>query len=156
MYRRLVILASFYLCYIIIIITIIIIIIIIVIVVVIVIVIIIIIIVVVVVAVAVVVVVIIKRGPYVAQWLGRRNSNPKTQGSIPWRSRVRDSFSVPPSQLWYRPACVWLLFACTARTQICAHVKDPISICRKRIGLTAGGIETQKYRTQGVQKRWVA
>ena len=26
------------------------------------------------------------------------NSNPKTLGSIPWRGRVRSSFSVPPSQ----------------------------------------------------------
>ena len=32
-------------------------------------------------------------------------------------------------------------FVCTARTQICAHVKDPISICRKRIGITAAGME---------------
>ena len=31
-------------------------------------------------------------------------------------------------------------FMCTARTQMCGHVKDPISICRKRIGLTAVGI----------------
>ena len=28
---------------------------------------------------------------------------------------------------------------------MCAHVKDPISICRKRVGLTAGGMVTQKY-----------
>ena len=34
----------------------------------------------------------------VAQWwLERRNSNPKTLGSIPWRGRVRDNFSLLPS-----------------------------------------------------------
>ena len=40
----------------------------------------------------------------------------------------------------------------TDRTaQVCAHVKDPMSICRKRVGITAGGVqsETQKYCTQG-------
>ena len=41
----------------------------------------------------------------VAQWLVRRNSNPKTLGSIPWRGRVRDSFSVSPSQLLCRLVC---------------------------------------------------
>ena len=41
----------------------------------------------------------IKETRDVAQWLVRRNSNPKTLGSIPWRCRVRSSFSVPPSQL---------------------------------------------------------
>ena len=35
-------------------------------------------------------------------------------------------------------------FMCAARTQICVHVKDPISICRQRVGLTAGGMVTQK------------
>ena len=37
----------------------------------------------------------------------------------------------------------------TARTQICAHVKDPIYICRKRIGFAAGGMEPRKHCTQG-------
>ena len=33
----------------------------------------------------------------------------------------------------------------TARTQIYAHAKDPVSICRKRVGLiTAGGMVTPK------------
>ena len=36
---------------------------------------------------------------------------------------------------------------CTAHTQICAHVKAPISICRKRVDLTACGMETQKLHT---------
>ena len=39
-----------------------------------------------------------------------------------------------------------------ARTQICAHVKDPTSICCKRVGLTASDMETQKHCTQGVKK----
>ena len=38
-------------------------------------------------------------------------------------------------------------FVCTAHTQICAHFKDPVSICHKRVGLTAGGMVTQKYCT---------
>ena len=78
-----------------------------------------------------------------AQWLERRNSNPKTLGSIPWRSRVRGSFSIPPSQLLRRIVCASPSFVCTARTHICAHVKDPTSICRKRVGFTAGGMVTQ-------------
>ena len=35
----------------------------------------------------------------------------------------------------------------TACTRICAYNKDPISICRKTEGLTAGGIVTQKKYT---------
>ena len=46
------------------------------------------------------------------------------------------------------PPCV-----CTARTHMCAHVKDTISICRKRVGLTAGGIETRKHCTQKEKKK---
>ena len=30
-----------------------------------------------------------------------------------------------------------------------AHVKDPISICCKRVVLTAGGMENRKHRTRG-------
>ena len=69
-----------------------------------------------------------------------QNSIPKTLGSIPWRGRVRSSFSAlrdPPSCVWHAPI-------------ICAHVNNPISICCKsRVGLTAGGMETQKHCTQG-------
>ena len=75
--------------------------------------------------------------------------NPKTLGSIPWWGRVRHIFSVPPTQLLCRLVCAWPPFVCAARTQICVHVKDPISICRKRVGLTAGGMETRKHCTQG-------
>ena len=96
----------------------------------------------------------------VAQWLlVSQNSNPKTLGSILWRSRVRNNFSVPPSQLLCRH--------CMCRnpppplhthgTQICMHVKDPISICHKRVGLTASGTETRKHCTQEKKKKsWVA
>ena len=41
----------------------------------------------------------------------------------------------------------------TARTQMCAHSKDPVSICRKRTGLTAGDMETRKHCTQGEKKK---
>ena len=36
----------------------------------------------------------------------------------------------------------------TARTHIRAIVKHPLSICRKRVGLTAGDMETPKHFTQ--------
>ena len=36
---------------------------------------------------------------------------------------------------------------CVLHTQMCAHVKDPISICRQRVALTAGGMETRKHCT---------
>ena len=49
-----------------------------------------------------------------------------------------------------------LLSILKTQKPICAHVKDPTSICWKRVGLTAGGImETQKHCTQE-QKCWVA
>ena len=32
-----------------------------------------------------------------------------------------------------------------ARTLICAQAKDPVSVCCKRVGLTAGGMVTEKY-----------
>ena len=35
---------------------------------------------------------------------------------------------------------------------MCAHVKDPISICCKRVGLTAGGMETRKHCRNGEKK----
>ena len=40
-----------------------------------------------------------------------------------------------------------------------AHVKDPISICRKSVHLTAGGMETRKHvfcRQGGKTTPWVA
>ena len=79
----------------------------------------------------------------VAQWLERQSCNPKTLGSIPWRRRVRDSESTL--------VCAWPPFVCTACTQMCVHVKDPISICRKRVGFTAGGMygHTQVLHTLG-------
>ena len=47
-------------------------------------------------------------------------------------------------------------YQCMARTHICAHVKDPVSICCKRVGLTAGGVRTQKHCTHGNNNSWVA
>ena len=41
----------------------------------------------------------------VAWWLESWNSTPKTLGSIPWRGRVTNRFSVPPSQLLCRLVC---------------------------------------------------
>ena len=40
-------------------------------------------------------------------------------------------------------------FVSTERTQMCAHVKHPISICRKRLSFTAGGMVTKILHTLG-------
>ena len=68
------------------------------------------------------------------------------------------SFSIPLSQLLCRLVCAQLPFVCMTRIQICVHVKDPISICHKRVGLIASGVEIQKHCTQGKRKKrsWVA
>ena len=72
--------------------------------------------------------------------VGLRNSIPKTLGSISWWSRVRDGVSIPPSQLLSRLVCAWPSSSCVLHAPtICAHVKDHISICRNRVGLTTGG-----------------
>ena len=94
----------------------------------------------------------------IVQWMESQILNPKTLGSILWRVRVRDSFSVPPSQLLYRLVCAWPHFMCTTHTQICVHIKDPISICCTRVGLTAGGTKTQKrvLTEKKSKKVWVA
>ena len=75
-----------------------------------------------------------------AHWLELRNSNPKTMGSIPWRGRIRNSCSVPPSQRTLVQTCLCLTPppppSCVRHTlniNVCAQ-KDPISICRKRLG----------------------
>ena len=47
-------------------------------------------------------------------------------------------------------------FVCTARTQICAYVKDPIFICRKRVGFTAGGMENTETVHTGTKKMGTA
>ena len=48
---------------------------------------------------------------------------------------------------------------CVPDTTSCvrgAHVTDPISICRKRVGLTAGGMETQKHCSHKNKISWVS
>ena len=81
--------------------------------------------------------------------------NPKTLGSIPWWGSVKNIFSVPTSPALMQ-TCLCLTppppFVCTARTQICAQFKDPISICRKSVGLTASGTETRKHYIQDKRK----
>ena len=44
-------------------------------------------------------------------------------------------------------------FACMARTHICVHVKDPISICCKRVCFTAGGVVTKILHTGEEKKK---
>ena len=82
-----------------------------------------------------------RRGADVAQWLHHRNYNPKTLGLIPWRGRVRNSFL--SLQLLCRRVSAWPPFV----TQTCVHVKDPISICHKRVGLTAAGLSATPNQT---------
>ena len=54
----------------------------------------------------------------------RQNSNPKTLGSIPWRGRVRNSFSISNSQLYCVQACLCLIPLRVYGTQIkiAAHI----------------------------------
>ena len=72
-------------------------------------------------------------------------------------------FSIPcPSESTLVQTCLYLPPlppSCLQHTHnFCAHVKDPIFICRKRVGLTAGGMQDTKTRTTGKQKEksWVA
>ena len=47
--------------------------------------------------------------------------NPKTLGLIPWRDRVSDRYSVPPSLLFVQ--------TCLCLSPLCANIKNPISNC---------------------------
>ena len=78
------------------------------------------------------------------------NSNPKTLGSIPWQCRVSNSFSVE-STLVQTCLCLIHLHVYGTHPNLC-DVKDAISICRKIVGIAAGGMETGKLRTQGKKK----
>ena len=83
-----------------------------------------------------------------AQWLESLNYNPKTLGSIPWRGQ-----DIVQLLCLFESTLVHYLFVtpfvCMALTHNCAHVKDPLSICRKR-GLTVGDMETQKHSTHDI------
>ena len=65
---------------------------------------------------------------------------------LAWQ-RVGQYVFVPSSELLCKLVCVWPSFVCTARTQICSHVKSHVSICCKRVGIRAGGTETRKHCT---------
>ena len=67
---------------------------------------------------------------------------------------------------WTLVQSIWLFvpdpppppFVSTTGTQMWVHVKDPISIFRKRVSLTAGGMESRKQHTRGgnkIKQRWV-
>ena len=49
---------------------------------------------------------------------------------------------------------------CTARTRICAHVKDPVSICRKSVQASQQVVwkheDTVHMRKKEEEKTWVA
>ena len=55
-----------------------------------------------------------------AQWLERQNSNLKTLGSTPWRGRVKDSFSIPPSPLVQSCLCLIPLHVYNMHPYLCA------------------------------------
>ena len=57
-------------------------------------------------------------------------SNPKTMGLPLWRGRVTTSFFCT-SRVNSCADFVRAPLVCTARTQMCTHVKYPLSICRK-------------------------
>ena len=82
-----------------------------------------------------------------------RNFNPgqdSWMGSIPWRVQF---FCPYEKTLVQTCLCLTLLRVCMARTQISAHVKDPTSICRKRAGLTAGGMVTLTKMLHSILKK---
>ena len=56
------------------------------------------------------------------------------------------SVSILPSPLLCCLVCPF--FVSTTSTNMCAHVKDPVSICCKRVGLTSGGRKTRKRYTR--------
>ena len=61
-----------------------------------------------------------------AQWVEHQNTKPKTLGSIPWSGRVRDSFSVNPSQILCR-------FNCFCPTPFHVYGKHPFCVCMLKI-----------------------
>ena len=73
-----------------------------------------------------------------------------TKGRNPLAEQGKGQFfSVPPSQL-LRNMCVPDPTSCARHVaKVCAHVKDPISICRKRVG----GMENTKTLHTGVKEK---
>ena len=60
------------------------------------------------------------------------------RSSVGRTSTFNDSCSITPRQLLCRRVCAsWPTCMCTARTQSRAHIKDPISIYRKSVGLSS-------------------
>ena len=100
----------------------------------------------------------------VAQWLQRRACNPKTMGSIPWRSRLRNIFFLSlPSQLSCRRVCVPDPPSCVRHTCIVVRtLKIPYPFHEKRVGLKAGDISghtkvpSAHTHTAGIAQGWVA
>ena len=45
--------------------------------------------------------------------------------------------------------CTREMYQISCFSQMCAHVKHPKSICRKRVRPTAGGMKTRKHSTHG-------
>ena len=93
----------------------------------------------------------------IAQWLMRRNSNPKTlHGFDPLAGQGEKQSFCSPSESTLVQTCLCLtplrLYGTHPHR---AHVKDPMSMCRKRGGLTAGGMETRKALHTG-SNPWVA
>ena len=92
----------------------------------------------------------------IALWLESQNKNPKTFRIPSPGGAVSERFFCPSESILEQTClCMTPLSCVRPHTQICAHVKDPKSICRKTVGLTAGGIETRKHCTKGKKKSYV-
>ena len=81
-----------------------------------------------------------------------RNSNPKILPVFDPLAEQGEGQLFCPSVSTLVQTCLYLnriREQATARTHICADVKDPIPICRKRVGLTDGRLKTPKHCTQG-------
>ena len=93
---------------------------------------------------------------YIISAVRESEFNPKTLGSIPWRGRAKNRVFVfcPCESTLVQPCSCLTRLRLRHAPNIRAHVKYPISICRKRVGLTAGDIVSRNHCTQ--KKSWVA
>ena len=77
----------------------------------------------------------------------------RSPGGAGWEPGFCPSLRVNSVLFVHALACAWPPFVLSARTLNCGHVKDPISICRKRVGFTAGGMKTQKHWEKKARKK---
>ena len=71
----------------------------------------------------------------VAQWL-ESEFKFRDPGFDPLARQSEEQFFLFGSTFVQTCLCLTPFFVCMARIQSCAHVKDPVFICRKRVGLS--------------------